>query len=77
MLAEPRPHAIRTRAHQLHELDRIVTPTWRLNKIARDAERGAVVAEMATQVLARVALGARFPRGLHAAARVADHLQGE
>lgn len=51
MLKDPRRHAILTRSRYLSELDRMPSRDWRLNAVARNAESGAVLAELATRIL--------------------------
>jgi len=53
MVADWRQHAARGRAAQLADLARMPKPSWRLNQIARDAERAALVARDATELLRR------------------------
>ena len=50
-LADPRRHAVLARARVLADLDRMPSQQWRLNDIARGADSGAVVADLASRVL--------------------------
>jgi hypothetical protein len=51
MLKDPRRHAVLARSRALAELDRMPSREWRLNAVAREAENGAVLAELATRIL--------------------------
>lgn len=76
MLEDPRPHAVRARAKQLRDLNAIKNPQWRLNQVARDAERGANLAVQANRVLKNSDLNMiHAANGLTAIAQVADHLR--
>ena len=51
MLHGSRSHAVISRSRALFELDRMPSRDWRLNAVAREAESGAVIADLATLVL--------------------------
>ena len=51
MLENPRRHAVVARARFLGALDRMPTREWRLNAVAREAESGAVLSDLASRVL--------------------------
>jgi hypothetical protein len=78
MLESPRSHAVLARAQHLAALDRMPSTDWRLNAVAREAENGAVLADLATRVLQgngrREAISSR---ALSAIAAAADYLREE
>jgi len=51
MLKEPRRHAVVARSRQLASLDGMPSRDWKLNAVAREAENGAVIADLATRIL--------------------------
>jgi hypothetical protein len=77
MVSRWREHAVRARARELAAINDMPTSaTWRLNKIARDAERALGDARLANEVLQAAGLTQRLPeqtfRDLH---RVAGELR--
>lgn len=77
-LQDPRRHAILARSGALHALDRMPSAQWRLNSVAREADSGAVVADLATRVLQSAGRRDRVTStGLNALAIVADFLRQE
>jgi hypothetical protein len=61
MTTEWRQHAVRSRARELDELSQMPDASWRLNHIARLAERAADVAHTANEVLAKSDIKERVP----------------
>lgn len=77
-LADPRPHAVRARAAALADLDRMPSSPWRLNAIARWADNGAVLADLASRVLQAAGRKEQIrSSALNALAGVADMLRDE
>lgn len=77
-LADPRPHAVRARAAALAELDRMPSASWRLNAVARWADNGAVLADLASRVLHTAGRKEQVPSAaLAALADAADLLRDE
>jgi hypothetical protein len=78
MLIHPRPHAVFSRSRALSELDRMPSREWRLNAVAREAESGAVLADLASRILLD---GGRSEvinsRGLNSIALAADLVREE
>lgn len=77
MIADWREHAVRARSRELLELESMPpAATWRLNRVARGAERSATDARIANEVLREAGIPARLPeetfRGL---VTVADELR--
>lgn len=79
MITRWREHAIRSRAAQLTTLRQMPNqPTWRLNKIARDAERASTLARNANDLLERAGSAVRLPeRSFSNLAAVADAVRAE
>jgi hypothetical protein len=76
MITSWREHAIRARAREVQELARMPATTWRLNKIARDAERSSTTARMATELLRHNNIRGTLPHAtFRALSRVADELR--
>lgn len=76
MVTSWREHAIRSRAREVQELAKMPSGAWRLNKIARDAERSAVTARLATDLLHRHAVRTTLPdQTFRALSRVAEELR--
>jgi hypothetical protein len=62
MVDKWRQHAIRSRAAQLQTFSQMPAQTsWRLNKVARDAERATTLARAANEVLQRSGSNLRLP----------------
>ncbi|MDQ1746703.1 MAG: hypothetical protein QOD07_966 [Frankiaceae bacterium] len=78
MVTDWRQHATRARASQLADLARMPQSSWRLNQIARDAERAALIARDASEVLHRGGRDVTVPHASfeHLAA-VADAVRAE
>lgn len=77
-LADSRRHAIVSRARGLSELDAMPSSAWRLNAIAREAERGALLAELATKTLQEAGSTDRVQaKALNSIASVADFMRQE
>jgi hypothetical protein len=77
-LENPRRHAVVARAKALAALDRMPSAQWRLNAVAREADSGAVVADLATRVLHSAGRRDRVTSaGLNALAVVADFIRQE
>ena len=77
MIADWREHAVRARSRELQDLEAMPpSVTWRLNSIARGAERSVADSHMANEVLRDAGMVARLPeatfRGL---VQVADELR--
>lgn len=71
-----RKHAVRSRARYLSDLERMpAQASWRLNKVARDAEQGARTAELMNKVLRKSDLMPLNSTWLQSLAAVAQHLQ--
>lgn len=79
MIGRWRQHAIRSRASQLQELRRMPRQaSWRLNHIARNAERAATIARNATEVLQRAGSSVTIPeQSYRHLAEVADAVRAE
>ncbi len=79
MVERWRQHAIRSRASQLEALTRMPNhPSWRLNQIAREAERAATVARNANEVLQRSGSSVTIPeQSYRHLAEVADAVRAE
>ncbi len=76
MSAEWRQHAVRARARELAELDDMPNAGWRLNHVARLAERAADAARTANEVLAETNIKDRLPeRSFRSLATVADAIR--
>lgn len=76
MVSNWRQHALRTRARELDELRAMPNPAWRLNHIARQAERAAINARSANQVLDEVGISERIPEeSFRALTEVTDALR--
>lgn len=76
MIAAWREHAIRARHRELDDLAKMPATTWRLKKIARDAERAADTARLATDVLRRQQIKGTLPEPTYRAlSRLADELR--
>ena len=76
MTAGWRQHAVRSRARELDELDRMPDASWRLNHVARLAERAADVACSANEVLAKSGVKERVPEAsFRALTTVADAIR--
>ena len=77
MVNEWREHAIRSRARELEDLQRMpASVPWRLNRIARGAERSLADARLANAVLADAGVSQRLPDGtFRELARVADEVR--
>ncbi|ART67314.1 hypothetical protein BTO20_00695 [Mycobacterium dioxanotrophicus] len=56
-----RQHAVRSRARELDELSQMPDASWRLNHVARLAERAADAARSANEVLAKSNIKERLP----------------
>ena len=62
MINSWREHAVRARQRELAEIDRMpASPSWRLNKISRDAEQAALSTRAGNDVLAEAGIGWRLP----------------
>jgi hypothetical protein len=61
MKSDWRQHAIRARARELEELQRMPDAAWRLNHVARQAERAADDARAANEILAAANIPERLP----------------
>ncbi len=71
-----RPHAVRSRARGLAELDQIPNLDWRLHHLAKQAASGYVAATKANELLARSQLPNRLrPESFAALEQVAEHLR--
>ncbi|ASW88162.1 MULTISPECIES: hypothetical protein [Mycobacterium] len=71
-----RQHAVRARSRELDELHRMPDSAWRLNHVARLAERAADDARAANQVLAQADVADRLPEAsFRALTTVADALR--
>jgi hypothetical protein len=79
MIATWRQHAVRSRAVQLHALGAMPNHvSWRLNKVARDAEHAATVARTANEVLSRAGSALRLPvESFDNLANVADAVRAQ
>lgn len=76
MTADWRQHAVRSRARELDELNKMPDAAWRLNHVARLAERAADVARSANEVLAKTEIKDRLPESsFRAVATVADAIR--
>jgi hypothetical protein len=56
-----RQHAVRARSRELDELQRMPGAAWRLNHVARQAERATDDARAANEVLAAAKVSERLP----------------
>jgi hypothetical protein len=75
-LADPRRHAIVARSTALRRLDRLPSRAWKLNDVARSAANGAVIADLASRVLAAAHSKRRVPATtLNALADVTDSMR--
>jgi hypothetical protein len=75
-LADPRRHAIVARSTALHAMDRLPSRAWKLNDVARTAASGAVIADLASRVLAAATSKHRVPStALNALAEVSDTMR--
>lgn len=61
MLADWRQHAVRSRARELDDIRKMPNAAWRLNHIARQAERAADDARAANEVLGKAGVSERVP----------------
>jgi hypothetical protein len=79
MVEKWRQHAIRSRASQLAAFERMPNQTsWRLNKVARDAEHAATLARTANEVLQRCGSKLTLPdQSYRHLAEVADAIRAE
>lgn len=76
MVSRWREHAVRSRAREVQELAKMPSTTWRLNKVARDAERSIATARLATDLLRRRGVKSTLPdQTFRALSRVADELR--
>lgn len=76
MMSDWRQHAVRSRARELDQLRRMPDTAWRLNHIARLAERAADDARAANEILAGVGVADRLPEAsFRALTTVADALR--
>ncbi len=76
MLSSWRQHAIRARSRELDELASMPDASWRLNHVAREAERAADRARVANEILAGAGLTEHVPEGSYRAlAAVTDALR--
>jgi len=76
MITNWREHAIRSRAREIQELVKMPAASWRLNKIARDAERSIATARLATEVLHKQGVKTTVPDAtFRALSRVSDELR--
>jgi hypothetical protein len=71
-----RQHAVRARSREMEELQRMPDDAWRLNHVARLAERAADDARAANEVLAHAHIADRLPEAsFRALTTVADALR--
>lgn len=71
-----RQHALRSRARELDELRAMPDAAWRLNYIARQAERAAIDARAANEILGKAAVSERIPEeSFRALTEVTDALR--
>ncbi len=76
MVTHWREHAIRTRAREVQELARMPAVSWRLNKVARDADRSVATARLATDLLRNKEVKTTLPdQTFRALSRVADEMR--
>lgn len=76
MTTDWRQHAVRSRARELDELNRMPDASWRLNHVARLAERAADVARSANEILAKSDIKERVPESsFRALTTVADAIR--
>jgi hypothetical protein len=76
MTSDWRQHAVRSRSREMDELRRMPDGAWRLNHVARLAERAADDARAANEVLAQAGVADRLPEaGFRALTTVADALR--
>jgi hypothetical protein len=77
-LIDPRRHDVLARSRSLATLDGMPSGQWQLNAIARDAERGAMFADLATRTLRDAGRKETVSAvSLNALAGVADYLRQE
>lgn len=67
MLSNWRQHAIRARARELEELASMPDASWRLNQVARQAERAADRARVGNEILTNAGLTERLPEASYRA----------
>jgi hypothetical protein len=73
-----RPHAVRSRARGLAEIDEIPNLDWRLHHVAKEAASGYVAATKANEVLEKSGLPNRLkPETYASLEQVADQLRGQ
>ena len=79
MMADWREHAVRARSRDLQELQAMPpSVTWRLNSVARSAERSVTNAHLANEVLRDAGMAARLPEATFGGlVRVADELRAQ
>lgn len=71
-----RQHALRTRARELEELGAMPDTAWRLNHVARQAERAAIDAKAANEILEGAGVAERVPEeSFRSLGEVADALR--
>ena len=76
LLDDPRPHAVRSRARRLAQLDQMPHRSWRLHQVAKDARVAASLARRSSLVLRSAGLNIRLePAARHALARVGEFLR--
>lgn len=76
MLADWRQHALRSRARELERLGQMPDSAWRLNDVARQAERAADAARAANEILAGAGIADRVPEAsFRALTTVADAIR--
>lgn len=76
MLDNWRHHALRSRSRELEELREMPNAAWRLNAVARKAERAALDARAANEVLAKAGIADRLPEAsFRSLADVADAIR--
>jgi hypothetical protein len=76
MTSDWRQHAVRSRARELEGLRRMPDTAWRLNHIARQAERAADDARAANEILAKAGIADRLPEAsFRALTTVADAIR--
>ena len=73
-----RPHAVRSRARSLAEIDAIPNLDWRLHHVAKEAASGYVAATKANEVLVRAGMPNRVkPESYASLELVADQLRSQ
>jgi hypothetical protein len=77
MVTDWREHAVRARARDMHQLEQMPpSQAWRLNNVARAAERSVADARLANATLSEVGLKERLPEDtFRALVRVSDELR--